>query len=525
MFSTNNYDIIIVGGGISGLFLASKLSDTDLSILLVEANDRWGGRVHTVKKQKQVFECGAARFHINHTKLLSLLYELNLQESIFELSSTIKHILRGKGRNYPYQTENKLDSEELLIQSVKLQSEQKVNLQNITMFQYLIQLYDFETALFIKDSFGYDSEFLELNAEAALEMFSEDLFSENKYYVLGGGLSQVVDATLTKLKTKSNVTLKLSSPVTDVSETQITVNKEIYYFNRLVLTVPPSALMKFPLIKETQLLDSVKPIPLLRIYAKYPVKKGHVWFKNIKRTTTDNYLRHIIPIDYKTGLIMISYTDGFYTELWNHSYSCGEDVLIEHLHKEVKDVFGIEPPQPEFISFHLWTEGLHVWKPGSSIQAVTKRIINPYPSIFICGEGFSKKQGWIEGCLETCYDVLRELKLPGIDVIEESKNPNQTKPMKESKEPMIPFSKVKENNWVVFEHNAKKYVYDVSQWKDKHPGGSQNIEKAIQATQDYYGSKKGKSPTELFKEIGRHKSLPLFLEMKKEYVVKQGVLK
>ena len=99
MFSTNNYDIIIVGGGISGLFLASKLSDTDLSILLVEASDTWGGRVHTVKKDKQVFECGAARFHINHTKLLSLLYELNLQESIFELPSTIKHILRGKQRN------------------------------------------------------------------------------------------------------------------------------------------------------------------------------------------------------------------------------------------------------------------------------------------------------------------------------------------------------------------------------------------------------------------------------------------
>ena len=34
-----------------------------------------------------------------------------------------------------------------------------------------------------------------------------------------------------------------------------------------------------------------------------PVKQ--LWFKNIKRTTTDNILRHIIPIDYEKGLIMI----------------------------------------------------------------------------------------------------------------------------------------------------------------------------------------------------------------------------
>ena len=31
--------------------------------------------------------------------------------------------------------------------------------------------------------------------------------------------------------------------------------------------------------------------------------------------------------------------------------------------------------------------------------------------IYVCGESYSKKQGWIEGCLETAYDVIKKLPL------------------------------------------------------------------------------------------------------------------
>ena len=53
-----------------------------------------------------------------------------------------------------------------------------------TIFQYLITIFDFDTAEFIKESFGYDSEFIHLNAHAALTMFEHDLFKDNDYFVL-----------------------------------------------------------------------------------------------------------------------------------------------------------------------------------------------------------------------------------------------------------------------------------------------------------------------------------------------------
>ena len=48
---------------------------------------------------------------------------------------------------------------------------------------------------------------------------------------------------------------------------------------------------------------------MCRIFTKYkPRLNGSVWF-NIIKSTTNNNLRMVLPIDYKNGIIMISYCD------------------------------------------------------------------------------------------------------------------------------------------------------------------------------------------------------------------------
>ena len=63
-------------------------------------------------------------------------------------------------------------------------------------------------------------------------------------------------------------------------------------------------------------LDCVHNSELLRIYAKYPIRQSGCWFSNLRRMTTNSFLRQIIPIDYQDGLIMISYTDGKDTKIF-----------------------------------------------------------------------------------------------------------------------------------------------------------------------------------------------------------------
>ena len=69
-------------------------------------------------------------------------------------------------------------------------------------------------------------------------------------------------------------------------------------------------LKKFPICKD--IVEGEFSTPFL--------KKGLIetieWFKDLKKTVTNNPLRFIIPMDSEKGTIMISYTDDVYCNYW-----------------------------------------------------------------------------------------------------------------------------------------------------------------------------------------------------------------
>lgn len=64
------YDAIVIGAGFTGLVAARDLSKNGLSVLLVEARDRIGGRTWTANAFGEEFEMGGTWIHwyaIPHT--------------------------------------------------------------------------------------------------------------------------------------------------------------------------------------------------------------------------------------------------------------------------------------------------------------------------------------------------------------------------------------------------------------------------------------------------------------------------
>ena len=521
-FSNNsNYDVIIIGGGISGLFTGYKLLNTGLKILIIESSSRLGGRIHTLYKKKLQYESGAARFHSTHTKLLTLINELDLMEDIIDLDDNIKYILRNRSEKYNYETDNHLDLYELLDLSIQNKNKlSKDKLINISFYQYLILLFDYETAQYIKDSFGYDSEIINLNAYSAIEMFKNDLLREGQYYTLRGGLSQIINILEEKINIHPNITIKKQCSLKEINKGSIiTDNNDKYDFEKLILTIPSEKLKEINYFKDNQLFNSVKPIKLLRIYAQYPIK--NLWFKDIQRTITDNYIRHIIPIDYNTGLIMISYTDDKYSELL-HSYSLiNEGFLIKALHKEINHLFGISPPKPKMISIHYWENGMHLWKKGYDMDSMYDSIIQPDmdEQIFIVGESFSKKQGWIEGALETCNNMKERLSFNGFNIIKEVGKSPKKNIYKDY--PYFTLQHViDKGTWIILDHDGTKSIYDISKWLNKHPGGD-IIYEGINSNH-YYDLKKrktfSKSPYSIFKSLHSNNIL-------EEYILSDNIIK
>ena len=76
----------------------------------------------------------------------------------------------------------------------------------------------------------------------------------------------------------------------------------------------------------------------------------------------------IIPGDYDNGLIMMSYTDGKYAKMLESVHLNGDNFLVKGVHKEIKQLLGITPPKPGFISVHYWNDGIYFWKNGINMN-------------------------------------------------------------------------------------------------------------------------------------------------------------
>ena len=491
------YDYIIIGGGISGLFMTYKLSETGAKILVVESSGRWGGRIYTKKEKGLQFELGAGRISSKHTKVINLLKELDLDNDLIKLPSKINYKIKGSKVNFYSLVKELIDESKLYT---------KKYLQNVNLKQICIDTLGHDGSDILQNKLGYDSEFNYLNAHYGLKSLKRDLFSVTDYFVMKNGLSCIIDKLVKILDEKENVKLKLDCHVTDIGKNFVQINKKKKYGSNIICCTPYNTLKQFTKFKDILEIETVKPIPLIRIYAKYPKdKSGKVWFHNLPRTITDNYIRHIIPIDYESGLIMISYTDGLYADMWSNLSNLGNKVLIEHLHKEIKEVLNKDLPKPEFITSYYWSAGVHMWRPGFNVKEVYKKILKPFEEkIYVVNEAYSKHQSWIEGSLESSYDVLELIDPKFKRNI--SKGGAKEKVKRKSKVYTIK-EVLKKRNWIILDIKKQLRIYDVGKWLNEHPGGADNLKRGIKANKYYLNKEKyPESPIQLFKQIGTHMS-------------------
>ncbi len=401
------YDIIIIGGGISGLYCAHKLSKNN-KVALFDERSYIGGRIYTHPKG---YEVGAARFNNNHKLLLELIKYYKMTKMV--LPKKIDYVECFENKKNKITLNSNIEFQKILNKVIERTKTTK-NLNKITFYEHLVNiLKSKEKADHIVNIFGYYSEIKEMNALDAYNTFKND-FGNIQYYVLMEGLSSLCE-NMKKTIEKNGSKIFLKSYVNSVEKNNNVFKISIKHKKRkiigkkVIFATKPHQLKQFEIIKPIhKYIDSLYEAPLIRIYAIYK----NIWFKNINRTTTNNLLRQIIPINKKKGLIMISYTDGEDTKpFMKNKYELKSDnILKKIISKNIKKVFpdhNIE--DPEYFKAHLWNVGCHHWLPGYDSSYIQKEIMNPLENIYICGEGFSDKQAWIEGALNSALKVIKNI--------------------------------------------------------------------------------------------------------------------
>lgn len=407
-------DIIIVGGGISGLFTYLNLIEKGYNnIILIEKNDYFGGRIKQINikllDNMYSFTAGGARFNKSHINVIKLLKKFNLIDfrkdrgftaDIEFIDSKDAFISKSYSKNGFYYIQQIIN---------KSKKETDTYLKNISFKELAYKYLPKNDVEYMLISSGYSGQLNYMNAYDAIKLFSKGIRTDITYW---GGKYDILIEKMVGFINKHNGNLLLNTEVKDIiynkEDNNYIVNSSSkkYTTKKVIFCLPQDALLKINYLNPIHciLKESITQKKLCRTYAIF--KQNDIWFKNINtKVVTNNELRYIIPMDANTGLIMISYTDDKYTNYWNNIKN-NKSKLKNAIVKLVKETFNIDINKPYDVIVCNWNNGVGYWNPGIDSKLISNFVINPLPNIFICGENYSLHQSWVEGALETVEKCL-----------------------------------------------------------------------------------------------------------------------
>ena len=489
---------IIVGGGITGLYLGYKLQKQfpGYPITIVEKTSRIGGRINTTKRNDITYEIGAARYSEKHVILKELIHDLGLSDYVYENKNKKYYYVHGK----IFKTEKSLLNYHKVdrFRSVKniwnfvflsLSKYSKDYLLYHTVNDILSEILSTGEKNVLISSFLYNTKIFYSNAYTTFTAIKNDYgIFKNKMYGLKNGIQIVLDALQDKFL-KNNGRILFEHDVYKINKTCINVshNRSNYSikYNKLFLCITNFDLLNiqnlYNMTEKSILSKSLQSGSLMRIYAKYPVQKNKSWFSDLPKILTDNQLQFFIPVDYESGLAMVSYSTDKLADYWNQ-FGSKKDVT-DNIQTILKSMFpDLKIPDPEWVSIHYWAKGIHYWAPKYDPDVVNT-IIHKFDNIYVLGEAFSNHQSWIEGGLQMVEDLIKKnVRLSDKDINKLSLKNVSLKSIVDEKLPKISLSELKkhtskESLWSYITDPVSKvnYVYDFTDWIDKHPGGSAHI--------------------------------------------------
>ncbi len=430
------YDTIVVGAGISGLYAARQLlrDKPNQTLAIAERYKGLGGRTYSYSPPDEPdirWEMGAGRIHTSHTMVLGLLKEYGLHwipissEQWFQASPGADPI------------ENPFDSVGIPIYIDPLRALAPSVLATHTLEELMNKVYGEMTTRTLLHMYPYRAEVNTLRADLALEAFGPggEMSSNDGYGIVKEGFSALVKCLEDEVVQRGGVVLRRhrlldlkhvegsGSHATDLTfafgrkEDDVHGTIRLRAAKRVVLALHKDAVAELPAFRRWPILRYLSTKPLLRIYAIFPVEHGVSWFTDVPKIVFPSRPRYFIPIDASKGVCMVSYTDADDTTNYMSIFNRGGDrALTLAVMKDLRKWFPSGSiPDPIFFRSHPWETGCTYWTPGSYSPDVASFLsIHPFPEqlpgVWMCGESWCLKQAWVEGALTQTKTMLKRIK-------------------------------------------------------------------------------------------------------------------
>jgi len=397
------YDIIIIGGGISGLYSAYKIVkiSPQSKILILESEPHIGGRAGNVPFQGIDIVNGAGVGRKEKDKILiSLLKELGIKYGEFPVNpryaSTISPSCHLKDTFLDLRRKYNPDKHRSLV-----------------FKEYGISILGKEAY----DNFVICSGYTDYENEDAHGVLYHYGFDDNynKWTALGISWKDLTKSLEMKIG-KQNI--KCSHRVSKITQQdniyKITCeNERSFESGKLIMATTVDSVKKL-LPGPKTLYRNIHAQPFLRIYGKFSKASIAVMQQFCPQTTVvSGPLHKIIPMNVEKGIYMIAYTDNKHAKALN-KYSENTESNRKILCKLLEKAFGIPHDQLSLLAirFFYWTDGTHYCTPLPEEYKNRKEFIkdaqHPFNTALVVGEMISLKQGWVEGALESVEFTVSE---------------------------------------------------------------------------------------------------------------------
>ena len=395
--------IIIIGAGISGLYMGYLLKKLNKEFLIIESSDRYGGRVYMDYFLDKQVPLGAGVGRFKKDKLLyELCHELNVP--VNKYISNISYSDKLKSDN--------IDDIDILKYVSKLKKIYKdKNISRTITFLSFLKKHCKDYYKFIKKC-GF-SDFIHADIVDTLEDYGfDDLVSgweafsikwqvllDNIYNILKHNIilnENVIRVNYDKKYIETNIENNIKKYKYDqlVCSTTVDISRNIFQNNKKIFNI----------------LNDLNVQTFSRIYAK--IKKGNELLKEkVKNLTVlDSFLEKIIPTDTENGIYMIGYNDNYCADKgFGYFTTMDQKEVNSILEKEIEKNFGIEV-EVIYTKIAYWNNGTTYYKPLKKEYKNRDEWLslarNPVKDIYFIGEGFSKNQGWVEGSLKSVKDIM-----------------------------------------------------------------------------------------------------------------------
>ena len=262
--SETKHDIIVVGGGAAGLMAAAELLKQGNRVTILEANDRLGGRIHTIRNAsfKRPVEAGCEFVHGDLPLTVQLLKAANIEYK------PVRGTMTRVGNDGEWKTQD-----DFAVGWKDLMEQMNEVTDDVTVDEFLRRNFSDDKYKQLRTSvlrFAEGFDLADTSKASVLALREEWMEEEDEQYRVPGGNDQLI-YYLEKECREANGVIHTSAIVTNInwkrSEVRVVAqNGQTYHGNKIIVAVPLGVLQAEPAVINFQ--------PLIKDYVDASMKIG-----------------------------------------------------------------------------------------------------------------------------------------------------------------------------------------------------------------------------------------------------------